>query len=75
VLRRRAARVLAVAAAHRHRRLVLGAWGCGVFGNDPTMVAEAFAAALERYPMEHVVFAVLGPNRAEFAAVLGAAGR
>jgi uncharacterized protein (TIGR02452 family) len=74
VLRRRAARVLAVAAAHGHRRLVLGAWGCGVFGNDPTTVAEAFAAALERYPMEHVVFAVLGPNRAEFAAVLAASG-
>jgi uncharacterized protein (TIGR02452 family) len=75
VLRRRAARVLAVAAAHGHRRLVLGAWGCGVFGNDPTTVAEAFAAALELYPMEHVVFAVLGPNRAEFTAVLAAARR
>jgi uncharacterized protein (TIGR02452 family) len=68
VLRRRAARVLAVAAAHGHRRLVLGAWGCGVFGNDPATVAEAFAAALVRHPMEHVVFAVLGPNRDEFAA-------
>lgn len=75
VLRRRAARVLAVAAAHGHRRLVLGAWGCGVFGNDPTTVAETFAAALREQPMEHVVFAVLGPNREEFTAVLGAAGR
>ena len=75
VLRRRAARVLAVAAAHGHRRLVLGAWGCGVFGNDPSMVAEAFAAALTRYPMEHVVFAVLGPNRDEFTAAFAPAGR
>jgi uncharacterized protein (TIGR02452 family) len=75
VLRRRAARVLAVAAAHGHRRLVLGAWGCGVFGNDPTTVADAFAAALTRYPMEHVVFAVLGPNRDEFTAAFAAAGR
>ncbi|MFB9360214.1 TIGR02452 family protein [Actinoplanes nipponensis] len=74
VLRRRAARILAVAAAHGHRRLVLGAWGCGVFGNDPTTVAEAFAAALAGQPMVHVVFAVLGPNRAEFAAVLAGAG-
>jgi uncharacterized protein (TIGR02452 family) len=74
VLRRRAARVLAVAAAHGHRRLVLGAWGCGVFGNDPATVAEAFAEALREQPMEHVVFAVLGPNRAGFAAVF-AAGR
>jgi uncharacterized protein (TIGR02452 family) len=75
VLRRRAARVLAVAAAHGHRRLVLGAWGCGVFGNDPTTVAEVFAEALREQPMEHVVFAVLGPNREEFTAVLAAGGR
>jgi uncharacterized protein (TIGR02452 family) len=74
VLRRRAARVLAVAAAHGHRRLVLGAWGCGVFGNDPATVAEAFAEALREQPMEHVVFAVLGPNRAGFATVF-AGGR
>lgn len=75
VLRRRAARVLAVAAAHGHRRLVLGAWGCGVFGNDPATVAEAFAAALRSHPMEYVVFAVLGPNRDAFAAAFTAAGR
>jgi uncharacterized protein (TIGR02452 family) len=75
VLRRRAARVLAVAAAHGHRRIVLGAWGCGVFGNDPATVAEAFAEALRRQPMDHVVFAVLGPNRGPFAAVFaGGAG-
>jgi uncharacterized protein (TIGR02452 family) len=34
ILRRRATRILDVAAADGHRRLVLGAWGCGVFGND-----------------------------------------
>jgi uncharacterized protein (TIGR02452 family) len=39
ILTRRAARVLHVAAAHGHRRLVLGAWGCGVFGNEPAAVA------------------------------------
>lgn len=75
VLRRRAARVLAIAAAHGHRRLVLGAWGCGVFGNDPATVAAAFAAALARHPMEQVVFAVLGPNRDEFTAAFAAADR
>lgn len=35
--------VLAVAAESGYRRLVLGAWGCGVFRNDPAMVADAFA--------------------------------
>lgn len=60
VVQARALRVLQVAAAHGHRRLVLGAWGCGVFGNDPAVVAEAFAAALSRVRrFDTVVFAVL----------------
>jgi len=60
VLRARALRVVEVAAAHGHRRLVLGAWGCGVFGNDPALVANAFAAALDKVDaFDHVVFAVL----------------
>lgn len=65
VLHARARRVLEVAAAHGHRRLVLGAWGCGVFGNDPDVVAGAFAAALSQVDrFDHVVFAVLerGPH-------------
>ncbi|APR75618.1 Hypothetical protein A7982_00964 [Minicystis rosea] len=45
-LERRADHVLRVAAAEGHRVLVLGAWGCGVFRNDPTEVADAFAKAL-----------------------------
>jgi uncharacterized protein (TIGR02452 family) len=60
ILARRAARVLAVAAAHGHRRLVLGAWGCGVFGNDPAIVAATFRSVLRASPwFEEVVFAVL----------------
>ena len=46
VLRRRAELVLAAAASAGCDRLVLGAWGCGVFRNDPDTVAEAFAAHL-----------------------------
>ncbi|MFS8099319.1 TIGR02452 family protein [Lentzea alba] len=63
-LLRRAVRVLQVAAAHGHRRLVLGAWGCGVFGNEPALVAETFMTALQdnRY-FDHVVFAVLDRAR------------
>jgi uncharacterized protein (TIGR02452 family) len=45
-LRRRADLVLALAAAHGVRRLVLGAWGCGVFRNEPTVVATVFADLL-----------------------------
>lgn len=73
VLTVRARRVLAVAAAHGHRKLVLGAWGCGVFRNDPAVVAAAFADCLARARghFDHVAFAVLDrqpgtPTRAAF---------
>ena len=41
-LRRRGEGVLALAATHGLRSLVLGAWGCGVFRNDPALVAQVF---------------------------------
>jgi uncharacterized protein (TIGR02452 family) len=46
-LRQRAGYVLAVARDNGHRSLLLGAWGCGVFRNDPNMVADAFGMWLE----------------------------
>jgi uncharacterized protein (TIGR02452 family) len=60
----RAERVLETALAHGHRRLVLGAWGCGVFRNDPAQVAGAFRALLGpggRFAtaFAHITFAVL----------------
>ncbi|MFE9612157.1 TIGR02452 family protein [Streptomyces sp. NPDC006012] len=60
----RAGRVLEVAAAHGYRRLVLGAWGCGVFQNDPAQVAGAFHTLLGpggrfAHTFERVVFGVL----------------
>ncbi|MFD7682623.1 TIGR02452 family protein [Streptomyces sp. NPDC060187] len=66
----RAERVLETAAAHGYRRLVLGAWGCGVFRNDPAQVAGAFRGLLVRGRFDgyfdHVVFSVLDrtPDRA-----------
>lgn len=46
VMERRARMVLAIAARHGYQALVLGAWGCGVFQNDPTVIARIFANAL-----------------------------
>ncbi len=61
-LEKRARVVLDVAAARGHRVLVLGAWGCGVFRNDPAQVANIFAHWLEharfRGAFERVVFAI-----------------
>jgi uncharacterized protein (TIGR02452 family) len=39
-------RVLAIAASKGHDALILGAWGCGVFRNDPQEIAELFRDAL-----------------------------
>lgn len=56
----RARKLLLVAANEGHTTLVLGAWGCGVFRNDPVQVADAFAVALDELGVnfERVVFAV-----------------
>ncbi|MEV5576923.1 TIGR02452 family protein [Spirillospora sp. NPDC052269] len=77
VLDQRAERVLAVAAHHGARQLILGAWGCGVFRNDPHQVAEAFHSHLTAggafsTVFERVIFAIwersrASVNRAAFA--------
>ena len=64
-MRDRVEKVLAIMAGHGHDAAVLGAWGCGVFKNDPEMIAELFAQAL-RGPFAgafaKVVFAVLSSD-------------
>ncbi len=46
VLYSRGAKLLSLAVYHDCDALVLGAWGCGVFKNDPSMVAQMFADLL-----------------------------
>jgi hypothetical protein len=62
VMQSRALRVLQVAAHKRIDTLVLGAWGCGVFKNEPKEVAKAFQVALNHPDMDgrfrRVVFAI-----------------
>lgn len=79
VLTHRAERVVAAAARHEVRTLVLGAWGCGVFRNDPAQVADAFGTALDTWgaAFDRVVFAVWdrsadSANRAAFQSRFGA---
>lgn len=55
----RAERVLRVAARHEHKTIILGAWGCGAYGNDSELIADIFKEALVNTPyFEHVCFAV-----------------
>jgi uncharacterized protein (TIGR02452 family) len=79
LLEQRIHRVLAIAAAYGYSALVLGAWGCGAFANDPRRTAIAFRQALEHEysgAFSEVVFAIadwsaerkfLGPFRDAFA--------
>ena len=61
-LRRRSAKVLGLAAYHECDALVLGAWGCGVFKNNPQLVAKIFHEHLQggfRGRFRKVLFSVL----------------
>lgn len=60
---RRIRMILCIAMEHGFRELVLGAWGCGAFANDPTLVAKCFRQVIvaERYgtAFDTIRFAVL----------------
>lgn len=51
LLYQRIVRMLQAAASGNYRRLVLGAWGCGAFGNDASVIAVLFEKALKEFKM------------------------
>lgn len=60
-MRDRTRRVLQIFRQHGHRHLLLGAWGCGAFGGDSSVMARLFKEALEgefRGQFERVVFGI-----------------
>jgi uncharacterized protein (TIGR02452 family) len=75
--RRRIEQLLSIATVNEQTALVLGAWGCGVFRNDPAMVASLFAEFLLNggpfaSAFEQISFAVLdrqGETLAAFAEI------
>jgi uncharacterized protein (TIGR02452 family) len=85
VMAARVEKILSVAVVHGYEDLILGAWGCGVFANDPAMVAKCFAHQLTstgffKSAFGRVVFAVLDrrDDRSTirpFEQVFGAIGR
>ncbi len=50
--------ILAVAKVNGVENVVLGAFGCGVYGNDPYVVANAAKEALKEFSFKSVEFAV-----------------
>lgn len=75
---KRAIHMLTCAAAKGADILVLGAFGCGAFQNDPEVVARAYKTALQEFPkvFERIEFAVYCPpgnsrNYDVFKRVLG----
>jgi len=65
ILRNRIHGMLRAAAAEGYTRLVLGAWGCGNFGNDPELVAKLFREALQGY-FEEVTMAVFDNSEDQY---------
>ena len=74
----RARRILTVAAQNKAEVLILGAFGCGAFRNDPNVVAQAYKNILPEF-MHHfrtIEFAVYCPPRDDsnyraFKSILG----
>ena len=65
VMRTRIEKLLALCVANNHPTLILGAWGCGVFRNDPDMIAGLFYEALTgkfAACFKRIVFAVKTNN-------------
>ena len=64
---RRMRMLLSVAASHKYRAIVLGAWGCGVFRNDADEVASWFRRVLihENFAgyFDQITFAIVGDSR------------
>lgn len=60
ILKRRMRRIFKIAYTHNVTHLVLGAWGCGAFGQNPEIVASCFNEVLKELPVfKYVIFAIL----------------
>lgn len=66
VMKKRIDILLGISALNNHKVLILGAWGCGVFQNDPKEIAHLFFELLmTKYQgvFEKVVFAIYAKNK------------
>lgn len=65
--------VISIAEEQACETVVLGAWGCGVFGQDPRVVARLFKERLKSSAIKRAVFAIPGQNNnyTSFKEILG----
>ena len=72
---RRISGMLKLAACRGYRHLVLGAFGCGAFGNDARLVSDLFYRALKEFDLDgmkekdmfrRIAFAVLDRSAAQY---------
>lgn len=62
VLARRVDFVISIAEEQKCDTVILGAWGCGVFGQNPAVVARLFEERFRTSPIKRAVFAIPGNN-------------
>lgn len=64
ILRERICGLLSLAELNNHKTLIVGAWGCGVFGLDPEKVANIFKECInDKLYSGLVVFSILDINQ------------
>lgn len=59
ILKDRISFLMSIIASHNVETVVLGAWGCGVFGQDPETVARMFKEELEIHGVKNAIFAII----------------
>lgn len=66
IYEKRINKILQIMHINGHKNIILGAWGCGVFGNDPAKIAECFKKCLSNFEFTKVVFAIPDANSNNF---------
>lgn len=61
---RRINKILQIANEKMHGDIILGAWGCGAYSNNPHVVAKIFKICLAdyRYNFDNIVFSITDPD-------------
>lgn len=54
--------VMRIFSSGEYDEVIIGAFGCGVFKNDPAFVAQCFASTLNKYQFKHITCAIPDAN-------------